>query len=93
MLTPEEHTAWDAYVAEMAARGVEVDLRDLLDALVALGDTPEGQLMADALGVGTVPLTELAQRLTLQTRRVVQTGHAPPPSAGAPRRSTAADVS
>lgn len=77
MLTPEEHTAWDAYVDEMAARGVEVDLNPLLDALLALDDTPEGQLMAAALGVGQVPLTDLAQRLTLQTRQIVQTGHVP----------------
>ena len=74
MLTPDEQTVWDAYVAEMAAKGVEVDLGALMDALLALDDTPEGQLMAAALGVGTVPLTELAQRLTLQTRQIVQTG-------------------
>lgn len=77
MLTPDEQTAWDAYVAEMAAKGVAVDLRDLLEALLALDETPTGQVMAQALGVGTVPLPELAQRLTLQTRQIVQTGVVP----------------
>ena len=77
MLTPDEQTAWDAYVAEMAARGVEVDVSVLMDALLALDDSPQGQIIAEALGVGTVPLSDLAQRLTLQTRQIVQTGVVP----------------
>ena len=77
MLTPAEQTAWDAYVAEMDDRGVEVDLSDLIDVLLRLDDTEAGRIIADALGVGTVPITDLAQRLTLQTRQIVQTGHVP----------------
>jgi hypothetical protein len=77
MLTPEEQTAWEAYVAEMAQRGVEVDLSDLLDVLRRLDASAAGQVIAAALGVGTMPLTDLAQRLTLQTRAIVQTGRVP----------------
>ena len=77
MLSPAEQTAWEAYVAEMAARGLEVDLAPLLDALLALDETPEGRVIAQAIGVGTMPLEELAQRLTLQTKRIVETGHMP----------------
>ena len=74
MLTPAEQSAWDAYVAEMAHKGVDVDLTELMDVLLALEDSAPGRVIADALGVGTMPLTELAQRLTLQTRHIVQTG-------------------
>jgi len=77
MLTPAEQTAWDGYVAEMATRGTPVDLSDLLDVLRHLEDSPGGQVLAAALGVGTVPLTDLAMRLTLQTRAIVETGRVP----------------
>lgn len=77
MLTPAEQTAWEAYVTEMAARDLDVDLTELLDVFRGLEDSEPGRVIADALGVGTMPLTELAQRLTLQTRHIVQTGHVP----------------
>jgi hypothetical protein len=77
MLTPDEETAWTAYVAAMKAKGLEVDLSPLLEALRTLNDTPRGQVLAATLGVGQVPLEELAQRLTLQTRTIVQTGRVP----------------
>ena len=77
MLSPAEQTAWDAYVAEMARKGVEVDLSELIEALLGLDAYEHGQVIADALGVGTVPITELAQRLTLQTRAIVETGRVP----------------
>jgi hypothetical protein len=77
MLTPTEQTAWNTYVAEMEAKGLDVDLSPLLGALRALDDTPSGQVLAATLGVGTMPLTDLAIRLTLQTRAIVQTGRVP----------------
>ena len=77
MLTPIEQTAWDAYVAELEAKGLAVDLTPLIEALVALGDSAGGRVIAGTLGVGTMPLTDLAMRLTLQTRQIVQTGQVP----------------
>jgi hypothetical protein len=77
MLTPDEQTAWTAYVAEMTAKGLEVDLSPLLGALRTLDDTDKGRILAQALGVGTMPLTDLAIRLTLQTRAIIQTGRVP----------------
>lgn len=77
MLTPDEQTAWHAYVDEMEAKGLEVDLAPLFDVLLALEDSESGRVLADALGVGQVPLEDLAQRLTLQTRAIVQTGCVP----------------
>jgi beta-glucosidase-like glycosyl hydrolase len=77
MLTPAEQTAWDAYVAEMAAKGLEVDLAPLIDVLWDLDTSAGGKVIADALGVGTMPIEDLAQRLTLQTRQIVQTGQVP----------------
>lgn len=77
MLSPEEQTAWRSYVEEMDARGLEVDLRDLLEVLRRLEDSPGGQVLAAALGVGTMPLADLAKRLTLQTRAIVETGRVP----------------
>jgi hypothetical protein len=77
MLTPDEHAAWQAYVAELDHKGVEVDLDTLIDVLLTLDTFAEGKVIAAALGVGTRPLTELAQRLTLQTRQIVQTGRVP----------------
>ena len=77
MLTPDEQTAWDAYVAEMAAKGLEVDLIELMNVLISLQGSPARRIIADALGVGRVPLYDLAVRLTLQTRQIVQTGRVP----------------
>ena len=77
MLTPAEQREWDAYVAELDHKGVEVDLETLIDVLLTLDTFAEGKVIAAALGVGTVPITELAQRLTLQTRAIVETGRVP----------------
>jgi hypothetical protein len=77
MLTPTEQATWNAYVDDMEAKGVEVDLSDLEGVLLRLEETPAGQVIAAALGVGTMPLTDLAMRLTLQTRQIVQTGQVP----------------
>ena len=77
MLTPAEQVTWKAYVDEMEAKGVAVDLSDLEGVLRRLEETPGGQVIAAALGVGTMPLTDLAMRLTLQTRQIVHTGQVP----------------
>jgi len=77
MLSPAEQVTWDAYVDEMEAKGLEVDLSDLLDVLLRLDASPGGQVIAAALGVGTMPLHDLAMRLTLQTRQIMQTGQVP----------------
>jgi hypothetical protein len=50
---------------------------DLIDVLLRLDESAAGQVIAAALGVGTAPLTDLARRLTLQTRAIVQTGRVP----------------
>ena len=76
MLTPDEQTAWDAYVAEMEDKGIEVDLSPLIDVLLSLDEFSEaGRVIAATLRVGQVPITDLAQRLTLQTKHIVETGH------------------
>jgi hypothetical protein len=77
MLRPDEQAAWDAYVAEMEGKGLDVDLSPLIDALLALDDTASGQVLAETLGVSAVPVTDLAKRLTLQTRTIVETGRVP----------------
>jgi hypothetical protein len=77
MLTPAEQTAWDAYVAEMAARGAEVDLTELIDVLRCLDAYEYGPRIADELQVGAVEVEDLAKRLTLQTVKIVQTGQVP----------------
>ena len=77
MLSPAEQREWDAYVAELDHKGVEVDIETLIDVLLTLETFAEGKVIAAALGVGTVPITELAQRLTLQTKRIVETGRVP----------------
>jgi hypothetical protein len=42
-----------------------------------LEDAPAGHVLAAALGVGTMPLEDLARRLTLQTRTIIETGRVP----------------
>lgn len=77
MLTLDEAHAWNTYVAEMQDKGVTVDIRTLIETLRGLEASAPGQVIAHALGVGTMPITELAQRLTLQTKRIVETGRVP----------------
>jgi hypothetical protein len=77
MLTPDEQTAWTAYVDEMTAKGLAVDLSPLLGTLRTLDDTANGRVLAEALGLDTMPLEDLAKRLTLQTRAIIQTGRVP----------------
>lgn len=77
MLTHAEEVAWDAYVADRWAQGLEVDLKPLKAALLGLQGSASGRIIADAVGVGTMPLTDLAKRLTLQFMRIITTGHVP----------------
>jgi hypothetical protein len=77
MLTPHEETQWYDYVETMAQRGLTVDVSELVDVLRHLEDAPAGHVLAAALGVGTMPLEDLARRLTLQTRTIIETGRVP----------------